>query len=194
LEDKDIPATHCRGHCSKRSSTEVTAAEVGRAGGTRTKPTGAQGLILIPCAWPVRSGPGGRLFVGLSPVGRPCRPPRRGTAAGRAVLPETNQRNIDPDPDRTGQALGIRISHRGPTPASMYKTGGHSLPPSLRQLACTTHGQTIMAQSDVARERASHRAERQYEAKRKGISPYTPYMTQTFTSQYSFRCTMDRIQ
>jgi hypothetical protein len=44
----------------------------------------------------VRPGSGGRHVIGFSKVGRPLRPPSSGAAAGGAVLPKRNQRNIDP--------------------------------------------------------------------------------------------------
>ena len=55
--------------------------------------------IKVPASfrfWGVRPGSGGRYFVRFSSVVRPLRPPRRGAAAGGAVLPQKNQRYIDP--------------------------------------------------------------------------------------------------
>jgi hypothetical protein len=51
------------------------------------------GLIQVPG---VRPGAGSRQIVCFYYVGRPLRPPRRGSAAGGVVLPQRNLRNVDP--------------------------------------------------------------------------------------------------
>ncbi len=66
-------------------------------------------------------------MVGFSQVGRPLRPPRRGAAAGGAVLPERNQRNIEPrtstghpEPQFCGTSIYQYREGRGRVPESLW--------------------------------------------------------------------------